>query len=105
MSLRADIDEVLDGVIEGRHADDAALQLVLIFERYAKALSHPLRGQILTLLEAGRRSPNQITTELGDGASLGTVSYHVRYLHGLDLIRLVGTEPRRGAVEHFYEAR
>lgn len=103
MSLRGDIDEVLDGVIEGRHADDATEQLVAVFGSYAKALAHPLRGQILTLLEAGRRSPSEIAETLG--RPLGAVSYHVRYLRGLDLIRLVGTEPRRGAVEHFYEAR
>jgi DNA-binding transcriptional ArsR family regulator len=105
MSLRFDIDRVLILHDTRRDPEAAVDELLAIFASYAKALSHPLRGQILTLLEAGRRSPNQIAAELGNGASLGTVSYHVRYLHGLDLIRLVGTEPRRGAVEHFYEAR
>jgi DNA-binding transcriptional ArsR family regulator len=110
VSLRSEIAQVLaDRGIHQRWAiDPDALvdELVAIAQRHAKALAHPLRGQILTLLEdGGRRSPNQLARELGNGAPLGTVSYHVRYLHRQDLIRLVDTQPRRGAIEHFYEAR
>jgi hypothetical protein len=32
------------------------------------------------------------------------VSYHIRLLHDLGAIELVATEPRRGALEHFYRA-
>src|ERR1700712_5034331 len=72
-------------------------------ERLAKALSHPLRQRILQRLsEHGVRSPNELSRELGD--PLGNVSYHVRILRELDCIELVRTEPRRGALEHFYRA-
>jgi DNA-binding transcriptional ArsR family regulator len=105
VSLHGDIGRVLaeyDALADREHATE---RLLAIFEVYAKALAHPLRGQILTLLEdGGRKSPSELAGEL-EGAPLGNVSYHVRYLHGQDLIRLVATEPRRGAVEHFYEAR
>jgi DNA-binding transcriptional ArsR family regulator len=36
------------------------------------------------------------------GAPLGVVSYHVRRLEALGLVKLVRREPRRGAVEHYY---
>jgi len=38
------------------------------------------------------------------GERLGNVSYHVRILRELGLVELVRTEPRRGALEHFYRA-
>jgi DNA-binding transcriptional ArsR family regulator len=37
-----------------------------------------------------------------DGVSLGTLSYHFRYLRKLGLIELSKTIPRRGALEHRY---
>lgn len=78
--------------------------MVTSFEdpRYVKALSHPLRVRILAMLEEGPSSPVQLSRQLG--ASLGTVAYHVRTLHDLGLLEDVGTEPRRGAVEHYYKA-
>jgi hypothetical protein len=47
-------------------------------------------------------SPSALADALG--APLGNVSYHVRILRQLDCIELVRTEPRRGALEHFYRA-
>jgi hypothetical protein len=38
------------------------------------------------------------------GLPLGRVSYHIRLLHDLGAIELVSTEPRRGALEHYYRA-
>jgi hypothetical protein len=38
------------------------------------------------------------------GEPLGNVSYHVKTLLEYDCVELVKTEPRRGAVEHFYRA-
>jgi DNA-binding transcriptional ArsR family regulator len=67
-----------------------------------KALAHPLRVHILALLNERVASPNELANELGEG--LGHVSYHVRALKDLGCIELVRTEPRRGAVEHFYRA-
>ena len=71
--------------------------------RYVKALSHPLRVRILAILEERTASPVQISEQLG--ASLGVVSYHVRTLERLGLIKLVRTNPVRGAVEHHYRAQ
>jgi DNA-binding transcriptional ArsR family regulator len=70
--------------------------------RYVKALSHPLRVRILAILEERTASPVQLAEQLD--ASLGVVSYHVRTLERLGLIKLVRTNPVRGAVEHHYRA-
>jgi DNA-binding transcriptional ArsR family regulator len=73
-------------------------------ERLAKALSHPLRRRILESLTAGGvASPSALAEVLSE--RVANVSYHVRILRDLDYVELVRTEPRRGALEHFYRAR
>jgi DNA-binding transcriptional ArsR family regulator len=67
---------------------------------YLKALSHPLRMQILHEMNRGVTSPKEIADKLGE--SLGVVSYHVRTLEELGCIELADTKFRRGAVQHFY---
>jgi DNA-binding transcriptional ArsR family regulator len=68
-----------------------------------KALGHPLRQRLLILLHKyGESSPRELA--LRSGEPLGNVSYHVRILRENDCVELVRTEPRRGAVEHFYRA-
>jgi DNA-binding transcriptional ArsR family regulator len=72
--------------------------------RLLKALSHPLRLRILDLIaDHGELSPARIARELGH--PLATVSHHTRLLRDLGCVELVRTEPRRGALEHFYRAR
>jgi len=73
-----------------------------IDQRMVKAIAHPLRMRILTLLNQKTASPLQLGEELG--APLANVSYHVRLLADLGYIELVETVPRRGAVEHYYRA-
>jgi DNA-binding transcriptional ArsR family regulator len=73
-----------------------------ITQQLAKALAHPLRVRILSSLHKGISSPNQLAQELGE--PLGNVSYHVKTLLEYDCVELVKTEPRRGAVEHYYRA-
>jgi DNA-binding transcriptional ArsR family regulator len=73
-----------------------------ITQQLAKALAHPLRVRILTELHKGISSPNQLAQKLGE--PLGNVSYHVKTLLEYNCVELVKTEPRRGAVEHFYRA-
>ncbi|HSS32337.1 MAG TPA: helix-turn-helix domain-containing protein [Solirubrobacterales bacterium] len=73
-----------------------------ITQQLAKALAHPLRVRILSSLSKGISSPNQLAQELDE--PLGNVSYHVKTLLEYDCVELVKTEPRRGAVEHFYRA-
>ena len=73
-----------------------------IDQRVVKALGHPLRVQILKILNQRVASPNELSKETGE--PLGNVSYHVRLLADLECVELVKTEPRRGAVEHYYRA-
>jgi DNA-binding transcriptional ArsR family regulator len=70
--------------------------------KIAKAYAHPLRIEIMTLLENRVASPRQLATELD--ASLPTVSYHVRQLLSLKLVKLVKRRQKRGSIEHFYTA-
>src|SRR3954462_11731870 len=70
--------------------------------RIAKALAHPLRAPMLQRLGQRVASPGDLAVELG--APLGVVSYHVRMLRDYDCVELVRTEPRRGALQHFYRA-
>lgn len=68
----------------------------------AKAFAHPLRVQILIILNEKAASPNMLSQQLDE--SLNLVAYHVRVLERYDCIELIGTRPRRGATEHFYRA-
>jgi DNA-binding transcriptional ArsR family regulator len=74
----------------------------VVDQRIAKALSHPVRANILAILNDRVASPNEISEELKE--PLGNVSYHVRALLNLNCIELVRTAPRRGAIEHYYRA-
>lgn len=70
----------------------------------AKAFGHPLRVKIFAALgDAGGISPNMLSGLLKE--PLGNVSYHVKILLELECVELIRTEPRRGAVEHFYARR
>lgn len=70
----------------------------------AKAIAHPLRIEILERFPAnaggGKISPNDLAKQLGE--PLTNVSYHVRMLADLGALELGETEPRRGALEHYY---
>jgi DNA-binding transcriptional ArsR family regulator len=68
-----------------------------------KALGHPLRLRILeAVIEGYEASPLTLSRQLRQ--PLGTVSRHMRALRDLGFVELTRTEPRRGAVEHFYRA-
>lgn len=73
--------------------------------RFVKALAHPLRLRILSVLEERAATPKEIAQEVD--APLTHVSYHVRQLAELGLIKLVRTTQVRGAIAHHYrlEAR
>src|SRR4051812_29130295 len=70
--------------------------------RLAKALAHPMRLEILRHLGDRTASPSEIAE--GIGAPLTNVSYHVRKLRTLGLIKLVRKTPKRGVIEHYYSA-
>ena len=71
--------------------------------RLVKALAHPLRVSILSALEQRTASPSELAEELN--VPLPNLSYHIRMLVQLDLLKLVKTRPRRGAIEHYYQAK
>jgi DNA-binding transcriptional ArsR family regulator len=73
-----------------------------IDQELVKALAHPLRVEILAILNDRMASPNELSKELEEG--LSQVSYHVKVLKDFKCIEMVKTEPRRGAVEHYYTA-
>ena len=69
-------------------------------------LQHPLRKRLLRFyVEAeGTLSPKELTV-LANDPKISNVGYHVRVLAEKGAVEnLVETQPRRGSVEHFYEA-
>jgi DNA-binding transcriptional ArsR family regulator len=75
---------------------------VRIDQELVKALAHPVRVQILEVLQGRVASPTDISEGMEE--SLGVVSYHANTLAGYGCIELVRTRPRRGALEHFFRA-
>jgi DNA-binding transcriptional ArsR family regulator len=74
-----------------------------------RALHHPFRRTLLRFMDASNdlTAPVDYVTKFGvDGKThaeaLSYVSYHLRALNKAGLIDLVRTEPRRGAMKHFY---
>jgi hypothetical protein len=66
---------------------------------------HPIQLKALTILTERVASPKEIAIELGlTKAGAGRVSHHLRELEKGQLIEEVRTEPRRGAVEHYFTA-
>lgn len=74
----------------------------VVNQSFVKALAHELRVEILGILTEQMASPNEMATMLDEG--LSQVSYHVKVLKDYGLITLIKTEPRRGAVEHYYRS-
>jgi hypothetical protein len=74
----------------------------LVDPRFAKALSHILRQHILLAMVYGEFSPKELATKLNE--EVNQVSYHVRVLREIKIIRGTRTERRRGAIEHYYRA-
>lgn len=64
-----------------------------------QGFGHPIRIRALVLLEF-ESSPSEMAGIIG--APLGVVSYHVRMLRDYGLVEETRTEPRRGALAHFY---
>lgn len=72
----------------------------VVDQRLVKALGHPLRAQLLSILNERTASPVELSRMLGE--RLTNVSYHVRQLQKYGCIELVEERPVRGANEHFY---
>ena len=90
----ASSDEIADEILN--------LDATEIDTTWAKAMSHPLRAEIVGLLRReGPLSPVRAADQL-DG-TLGTIAYHFRTLDKLGVIEVCDEIPRRGAVEHIYQ--
>lgn len=72
-------------------------------QRISHFVNHPVRLDSFVILSEREASPNELCHELE--VTLGTASHHVNELADADLIELVETVQRRGAVEHFYRAK
>jgi DNA-binding transcriptional ArsR family regulator len=70
--------------------------------RVAHAVMHSARLDALSILLERTTSPKEIARALQ--IPLSTASFHVKELFADGAIELVRTEPRRGAVEHYYRA-
>jgi len=69
--------------------------------RWLRAISHPIRIRLLSMLDEEPASPVILAAKLDQ--PLGTIAYHVRTLYDLGLLKLVSTRQRRGATEHYYQ--
>lgn len=71
-------------------------------KRIAKALSHPLRTEIVAILSDICASPSEMADMLGE--ELSNVSYHTKVLRELDCVEVVEQEQVRGSVRTRYRA-
>lgn len=69
---------------------------------FVKALGHPVRVQILELLNEREASPTEMKRRLG--GTLNLIGYHLNVLRECGCVEISRTEPVKGAVKHFYRA-
>jgi len=72
-------------------------------QRLAKALAHPTRVHILSILNEGPSSPSKIAKRL-NGVSLNLTSHHIKVLRELGCVELVREVTHGGRTEHIYRA-
>jgi len=71
-------------------------------EALAKALKHPIRVKVLTILTERIASPSEIAKQIE--LPLGNISYHIKVLSELGFIEIKKEEKVRGSIAHFYKA-
>lgn len=71
-------------------------------QRLARALNHPLRAKLLSVLNERAASPAELAGIVE--AELPSVSYHVRELHKLGCVEIAAKEQVRGTVKTTYRA-
>lgn len=72
-------------------------------ESLAAIVTHPLRRRIwYAMAEQRPISPRELADILRE--PVNDVAYHVRRLRDLGIIELAGTQPVRGATQHFYRS-
>jgi hypothetical protein len=91
----------------GRGGEGAGHKLPRLPERLAKIFTHPLRAQLLALLNEQPGSPHDLKLRLaarGDEQSLNLIAYHVQVLHRCRAVEVVDSESAGGATRHIYAA-
>lgn len=71
--------------------------------RLIQAISHPVRAHILAVFNERIASGREIGKELG--ADVSSFYHHIELLEELGCIERVESRRRRGATEHFFQAR
>ncbi|HWQ24881.1 MAG TPA: helix-turn-helix domain-containing protein [Gaiellaceae bacterium] len=81
---------------------DYELDEVLLVEQVEqlRALAHPQRARIVTLLRERAASTTELAAALG--AAKGTIAYHLKTLERAGLVRVVRTRRVRAVTERFY---
>jgi DNA-binding transcriptional ArsR family regulator len=69
-------------------------------QELVRALSHPIRIEILQALQDRVASPAELSREMGQRP--GVVSYHVYTLVECGCLELVHSRGRQGAIENFF---
>ena len=69
-------------------------------QELAKALSHPVRVEILEALQGRIASPVELSQEMDQ--TVGVISYHAKTLLKCGCVELVRSKPDRGNLEHFF---
>jgi DNA-binding transcriptional ArsR family regulator len=69
-------------------------------QEIAKALSHPIRVEILEALQGRIASPVELSQEMDQ--TVGVISYHAKTLLKCGCVELVHSKPDRGNLEHFF---
>lgn len=74
-------------------------------DRVLRALNHPIRRRILRVMVDGTGSASTISRKID--MELGVVSYHLNQVLAkeCDIVELVDTVPRRGAIEKIYRLK
>lgn len=75
----------------------------LVDQRLTKALAHPTRVHILSILNEGPSSPSKIAKRLNN-VSLNLTSHHIKVLRELGCVELVREVAHGGRTEHIYRA-
>jgi DNA-binding transcriptional ArsR family regulator len=110
VSYPSKVDAIERVIREGRAKDlsdrELAEQIAALPDDpiWARAVSHPIRADIIGLLRAGPLSPARASERL-ENAPLGTVAYHFRTLERLGVIEVSSRTQRRGAIEHTYRLK
>jgi DNA-binding transcriptional ArsR family regulator len=69
-------------------------------QEIVRALSHPVRVEILQALHGRVASPAELSREIGQRPAV--VSYHASTLLRCGCLELVHSRPRQGAIENFF---